>query len=85
MSLHHHDTVCTKAQQIVVSTGAATPLRDNAWSGGRTPMHPSMEDGDDAHPDNYGSSSQRAGPTGHGASYPGMPYREESRQVSIDT
>ena len=48
-------------------------------------MHTSMEDGDDAHPDNYGSSSQRAGPTGHGASYPGMPYREESRQVSIDT
>ncbi len=66
-------------QHVAVFTGAATPLRDNAWSGGRTPMHPSMEDGDE---DNRGSSSQRGGPSGAG--YAGAPYTGDSnysRQV----
>ncbi len=56
-------------------TGAATPLRDNAWSGGRTPMHPSMEDGDDAFDSNH--PPQRGG-------FAGTPYRPDgdySRQV----
>ncbi len=66
-------------QHVAVFTGAATPLRDNAWSGGRTPMHPSMEDGDE---DNRGSSPQRGGPSGAG--YAGAPYTGDSnysRQV----
>ncbi|KAA6417274.1 MAG: hypothetical protein FRX49_12763 [Trebouxia sp. A1-2] len=59
--------------QTPMHPGAATPLRDNAWSGGRTPMHPSMEDGDE---DNHGSSSQRGGPSGAG--YAGAPYTGDS-------
>lgn len=59
--------------QTPMHPGAATPLRDNAWSGGRTPMHPSMDDGDE---DNHGSSSQRGGPSGAG--YAGAPYTGDS-------
>ncbi|KAL3147827.1 hypothetical protein ABBQ32_002553 [Trebouxia sp. C0010 RCD-2024] len=57
--------------------GAATPLRD-AWSGGRTPTHPSMEGGTDEY-DGYGSTSQRgATPSYAAGGYAGTPFNPGS-------
>lgn len=69
-----------------MAAGAATPLRDSAWSGGRTPMHPSMEDGADGY-NGYGPTSQRgATPSYAGGGYAGTPFNpssDDSRHVSF--
>ena len=77
---------CTCARSTLFAAGAATPLRDNAWSGGRTPMHPSIEDGADGF-DGYGTTSQRgATPSYAGGGYAGTPFNPSSgdgRHVSF--
>ena len=71
-----------------MAAGAATPLRDSAWSGGRTPMHPSMEDGADGY-DGYGPTSQRGTtPSYAGGGYAGTPFNpssDDGRHVSFGT
>ena len=71
-----------------MAAGAATPLRDSAWSGGRTPMHPSMEDGADGY-NGYGPTSQRgATPLYTGGGYAGTPFNpssDDGRHVSFGT
>lgn len=73
------------ARCLTTTAGSATPLRD-AWSGGRTPMHPSMEGGTDEY-DGYGAASQRgATPSYAAGGYAGTPFNpssDDSRHVSL--
>lgn len=77
---------CCCERLLLMPAGAATPLRD-AWSGGRTPMHPSMEDGAGGY-DGYGPTSQRgATPSYAGGGYAGTPFNpssDDSRHVRFD-
>ena len=71
------------ARYLTIAAGAATPLRD-AWSGGRTPMHPSMEGGADDY-DGYGSQ-RGATPSYAAGGYAGTPFNpssDDGRHVSL--
>lgn len=87
-SFTHLHAYCTCGRLLLISAGAATPLRDSAWSGGRTPMHPSMEDRAEGF-DGYGPTSQRgATPSYAGGGYAGTPFNpssDDGRHVSFGT
>ena len=72
--------VCSN--RLTMAAGAATPLRDSAWAGGRTPMHPSQEGADGY--DGYGPRGTT--PSYAGGGYAGTPFNpssDHSRHVSL--